>query len=176
MRWGNEILVECGPLLSCIFLILLDRSHCLCLFICLNKLYFGIILDWTRLQQLHRISVYILPCSLTLTSFITTVHLSKLRNQHWYILLTNSTFYLGVTDFSIISFFCPKIQFRVAHFLLGTFCYSWHSKVALGLPVPPIISTSALFSPFFQKTEKNCWRLSLFRIQLNFSWAQKVWA
>lgn len=34
-----------------------------------------------------------------------------------------------------------------------TFCLSCHSKVGLEQPVPCIISTSALFSLFFQKTE-----------------------
>ena len=111
MRRGNKILVECGPLLSCIFLILLDRSHCLCLFICLNKLYFGIILDWTRLQQLYRISVYILPCSLTLTSFITTVHLAKAKKPT---LLHIINIWVSLI-FPLMLSFCPKIQFRVPH-------------------------------------------------------------
>lgn len=117
MRRGNKILVERRPLLSYIFLILLDWSHCLYLFICLSKLYFGIILDWTKLQQLYRISVYILPCSLTLTSFITTVHLAKPRHQHWYILLTNSTFYLGVTDFSTDVIFLSQDPIQGSTFL-----------------------------------------------------------
>ena len=125
-------------MLSCIFLILLDRSHCLCLFICLNKLYFGIILDWTRLQQLHRISVYILPCSLTLTSFITTVHLSKLRNQHWH----TTTNLFEFQQFShLLSSFCPRSQCRLPHriWLSCLYIFLWPVTVSQSFPMFTIL-------------------------------------